>query len=1123
MKNITTSVYCLLFFAFSNSFWGQTVVINEILASNTTINQDEDNSYQDWVELYNNSATAINLSGYGLSDDVKLAYKWIFPNVTLNPGKYILVWCSDKNRTDPTKPLHTNFKISASGNTITLTSPFGITVDSVPPKVLLPNISYGRMPDGAANFAYFNNVTPAAANSTVGFSEALNPPTFSHASGFFTAGFDLTLSTTNPGATILYTLDGSEPNAANIGGTTYSYKNQYPEHMGQITGGFLTRSINTYQYTIPITISDRSTQPNQISTISTTFSFSPTYIPQTPIYKGTVVRAKLIKPGALESTIASKSFYISPLAGKLFSLPVVSLSLDENRLFDYNNGIYVAGKDFDDWRTANPTLEPAGIEGGIANYFRVGPTSDRVANMTYIVNGAEVINQDVAIRIHGASSRDFQCKSFNIYARSDLGDNTLKYPFFADRPYSSYTAFVLRNSGNDFSQTMFRDALNHELMRPLNVTTKGYQPTITFINGEFWGMLNLRDKIDKDYFQRVLNIPTKEIDILENDGVIDEGDDINYRALMAYAGLNSLATQANYDYFTTQIDPESFKDYFISNIFLENSDWPGNNIVYWRKKTTSFQQNAPFGQDGRWRWVAHDTDDTYAISSMNINLNTLFDAMDANSIKVSDPAWSTLLFRNMMSNDGFKLAFINRFADLLNTTFITSRILTQMDKMKKVIAPEMPNQFSRWKAPVDDADWNYFLNAEIDFANQRPALQRNHIRSQFGITSNINALLDVSSPGQGYIKMNTIDVKFGTPGIVTYPYPWTGIYFSNIPLTIKAIANPGFTFSHWSGVSTSSNPEITISSASDFNLTAVFVTETVATSHPIYYWLINGTVANNLPLQTLNNSFKAGTTDGSIQFQSCLTGYPFVTSNLNYGKASMERRNSPTEINYIPEVNNNIPFASSDMKGLEIKEPFQNNGLENTMVFNISSSKYKDIRFSFAAINELTNANAIIVEYAVNTGTPVWISTGIANNAFPLTNGYQLFNVDLSTITAANDNPNFKIRLRFSGTNMTADTGSRITFNNIAVYGTQLSLLATIQNEALEFSVYPNPVSDFVTISGINQSFFVNYKLFSIDGKLIKNNTLENNKINLTDLNKGMYLLQLTSDGKTETKKIIKK
>jgi hypothetical protein len=1117
MKKVT---YCILMslFLFSGKYmFAQGLVINEILTSNTHTNTDEDVSYQDWVELYNNGPAAVNLTGYGLSDDATLPYKWVFPNITLNSGQYLLVWCSDKNRTTPGSPLHTNFKISSGGEAVVLTNAGGTTVDSVPPTDIASDVSYGRLPNGTGSFVFFAAVTPNAVNSTTGYSQVLPPPTFSQAGGFFTTGFSLTLSSTVAGSTIIYTLDGSEPDPANLSGTTYTYKNQYPEHPAQAFGPLLTQSFRSFQYSAPISIVDRSAQPNKISAISSTYHFIPDYLPTSPIFKGTVVRAKLVKSGALSSTTATNTYFVTPLGSNRFSLPVVSLSITEKKLFDYTEGIYVAGVDFDNWRTANPTLEHYGIE-DLGNFYRRGIENERVANMAYFVGGSQVINQDVGLRLHGGSSREWQNKSFNVYSRADYGDETMDYPFFPGQP-TDFERLVLRNSGADFFETLFRDPLNEQLMKNLHVLTKGYQPTVTFINGEYWGILSFIDKFDDKYFSRVFDIPSGEIDILESENTVEEGDNVDYLNMLNYIATHPLSVQANYDYIATRLDPENFGDYFISNIFFDNIDWPGNNIVYWRKKTAGFVANAPYGHDGRWRWLAHDMDATFGTNSELLNHNSLAAATATNGPVWPNPAWSTFLLRNMLANANFKNDFINRFADLMNTSFLSTRVVATIDAMKDVIAPEINEQIARWEAPFDLDTWNEYLDFEKSFANQRPAFQRDHIRSKFGIASNINATLNVGDASHGYIRINTIDIKDGTDGITGNPYPWTGIYFSNIPVKIKAVAYPGYVFSHWSGASTSTNAEITINSAANFALTAIFVPDVAATSQPIYFWMMDGDMPNNLPLESLATTYKTGTVDGVIQYQSCLPGYPFTSTSASWRKASMERRNSPTTINYIPAVNNNEDFAASDMKGLQIKEPLQSGSLGNTMVFAFPTTGFKDIKLSFAAMNELTNATGIMVDYAVNAGTPVWITTGLSSSTLPLGDAFQLYNIDFTPVTAANNNANFKIRLRFAGTNMTVDNGNRVTFNNIAVHGTPS--LAIGENQAVKFMTYPNPFSDTVNIVGADA--LTSYKVFSIDGKMIQAGNVVSAQISLGGLTSGIYLLQLESDGKTEVKKILKR
>ena len=101
--------------------------------------------------------------------------------------------------------------------------------------------------------------------------------------------------------------------------------------------------------------------------------------------------------------------------------------------------------------------------------------------------------------------------------------------------------------------------------------------------------------------------------MLENDAIVEEGDDAHYLAMLDYIENNSLAPTDNYNYIKTQMDTDSFQDYFISNIYFQNVDWPGNNIIYWRKNTASYEPTAPFGHDGRWRWAVHDMDSTFGI------------------------------------------------------------------------------------------------------------------------------------------------------------------------------------------------------------------------------------------------------------------------------------------------------------------------------------------------------------------------------------------------------------------------------------------------------------------------------------------------------------------------------
>lgn len=1113
MKSTFTLLASVLFFFF-NPTYSQSVTINEMLSSNTTVNQDEDGSYEDWVELYNYGAVAINLNGFGLSDDVVLPHKWTFPAVTLNAGQYLLIWCSGKNKIVPGSPLHTNFKIGASGETLYLTNQSSLNLATFPAIALPANVSYGKSPNGTGSYFYFNTPTPGQPNSTTTYSGVLPDPVFSIPGGFYTTGQTLSISNTVAGSSITYTLDGSDPNPNNLGGTNYSYKNSYRELVGDSDGPLLPNSYRSFAYTSPIAIADRSSLPNDLAKMSSTDHHVPYYIPTVPVFKGTVVRAQATKAGYIPSKTITKTYFITPSGSSTFSLPVASLSLTESKFFDYNNGIFVAGALFDGWRAANPTVDadPYNYD---ANFRLDSDPSERSGNINYFNNGVEVINQDIGIRINGGYSRGWQSKSLRLVARADYGNDSMTYKFFNDENLTTFNRLILRNAGGDFFDTMYHDALADELMKGTGIETMAYQPTITFVNGEYWGILNLRERFDEYYFKNVCGIDKTEIELMADDQVGLPGS--HYNNMYNFLNSNSLAIQANFDYIKTQMDVDNMRDYYIANIYYDNTDWPHYNTYFWRKKTT-YTPNALYGLDGRWRAALKDNDDCFGLTTGVNNHNNLAVATDPNSSDPINPPESTLVLRSLLANPTFKNDFINRFADLMNTYYLPSRFIAVSTAMKNKIQPEIQGHLDRWKAS-DYAWWEQSINLTSSFANERPNYQRQQIRQKFGISSNINATLDVSDAAQGYIKINTIDILPSTPGVPSNPYPWTGIYFNGIPVKIKAIALPGYTFSYWSGDSNSTSDEITITPTANFSVTAHFSPSgNVETSVPIYFWMMDNAITNDLPLQTLNSTYEFNT-DGVIQYQSCLVGYPFTSASPSYHHAAMERRNSPTPLNYLSQANGNVTYELSGMKGLQIKQPFQNGGLENTMVFNFSTLGYKNIKFAFAVLDEGA-ATGIILDYSINAGAPIWTTAGMAASAFPITAAYQRIEADLKSIATVNNNPNFKMRIRFTGPNMTADTGARVTFNNISVEGVSLNL-STNENTISNFILYPNPVTDVVHI--VHQGKDLRYRVFGIDGKTIQSGTVTSDEINLTQLTAGLYLLQLEGDGKSETKKILKR
>lgn len=1023
---------------------GQPVVINEFMSSNSYAIADEDGDYSDWLELYYVGKSPLNLQGYGLSDNASEPFRWIFPNITLLQGEYLLIWASGKNKTDPDLPLHTNFSIKAEGEPLLLTHPDGSTVCEVSPVDLFDDLSYGRKPDGYGDWFYFNEPTPCASNQSQGYTGFLDPPQFSQPGGFYTDEFWLTISHSDPEAVIYYTFDGSEPAPDKVGTFTFTYKNQYPYNPGDPFGDFLSTSYQSFPYTDSILIKDVAGEADSITHISTTFHYEPYYFPINPVFKGNVVRAAAFREGMLKSPTITHTYFITESGRERYGLPVFSLCVDKDDLFDYYNGIYTAGVDYDNWRTENP--DAVHNWETLANFHRSGDEWEKRSNIEFFVpeNNQTIFSQEIGFRINGNESRRRPMKSLRLYARSNYGEPNFNYKFFENVEDGQFKTLILRNSGQDYYFTMLRDATIQEMVKDLRPDTQDNLPSILFINGEYWGIHNLRERYDKYYFERVYGIDPDNIDYLVNLNEIQEGDRVHYDETISYIEQNGLAEDVHYQHIQTRIDVDNFIDYQIINIFVDNHDWPGNNFEYWRAKTT-FNPDAPAGQDGRWRWLVKDLDFGFGLFGLDtaVQHNMLEFATAVGGPEYPNPEWSTFLLRKFLENEEFKINFINRFADLLNTTFLPSVTENMIYQSQKEIESEIDEHIFRWKNLYHHDHWLSTLDVMYQFAQQRPAWQNQHILDFFQLDGQYTANLDVSNHWHGMVRINSITINENTPGARINPYPWSGQYYIGVPVEMEALPAQGYIFTHWSGDTTSTEKIIRLIPTGDFYIKAHF--KRVDVPRLVDFWLFDTSLPNDAPMEEIIAKYQLKS-DALLTFHSALQGYPFYPGHPNWRKASMERRNAPTPINYRPEGNQNIPYESSNMRGLQIKQPFTGDGGENTLIFHLPTTGIRDVVFRFAAKDEGA-ADSLVVSYSVEETPDQWTSEGLADPVPLLGADYQLFTFDFTGLPATDDNPHFKIRIRFDGEDMSADEGNRVTFNNFSLDG----ILLTPPNVPPEF------------------------------------------------------------------------
>ncbi len=757
------------------------IAVNEVMASNSSTIADENGDFSDWIEIFNYGTQSYNLEGYGLSDANGNPFKWTFPNVSIAPGQYMLIWASGKNRRVPGSPLHTNYSISQEGEVIILTTPLGVRVDGMDAEPIPNSISRGRFPNGTGSYQYFTNPTPGTPNvESTGGGTLLAAPAFSVAPGFYDAPVTLQITHPDPGAVLRYTLDGSDPTEDS------------PVWSGE-----------------PMLIQDRSSEPNAHSMIPTNFiassgrGWAP---PIGQVNKATIVRVKAFKSGSIASATRTGTYLVKP--GHRYTLPIVAINTDFKHLFDFNTGIYVPGVNYVSGNEAT------------GNYYQTGDEWERPASLEVFAPEFS-FQQNIGIRIHGNFTKRFPQKAIRLYARGEYGANTIDYPIFKNTPEIGFKRLILRAFGNDWGSALIRDILSQTISQHLNVDVQNVRPAILYLNGEYWGMHNFRERYDKHFVARKYDVDPENIDFLSNRYFVEEGDNVHYLAMLNFAETRDLSIEANFQEMNRRMDVDNYLDYFIAEIFVNNNDWPQNNIDFWRLRVP-YDPNAPKGKDGRWRWMLYDMDRSFG----RVN------PYDYNMIEwVMNPSsslWAASLFRNLLKNEQFKNAFFNRMSDQMNTAFKKERIYHVADSLSSIYVPEITEHINRWTRPSSIASWQTQLQIIKDFTNVREGFVRQHIIDHFKLDGTFEVTLNVSDLNHGHIGINTIEIHSGTFGVnPANPYPWKGTYFKGVPVKLSAFAKAGYTLSHWvinGAISQESSPVITMQD--NASILAVFVPNT---------------------------------------------------------------------------------------------------------------------------------------------------------------------------------------------------------------------------------------------------------------------------------------------------------
>lgn len=542
--------------------------------------------------------------------------------------------------------------------------------------------------------------TPNKYNGNQNFTEG-KIVEFSHPSGYYADSFTLTLKF-DSSYKVYYTLNGNNPTAT---GKAYSSSG--------------------------IKINDQSSDTGKNDNII-------------------VVRAAAFKNGKQVGQTMTASYIInkkySNFTGRYSNLAVISISTDKTNLWG-SNGIFT-------------------------NFTEHGRESERPAHVEFFDgNGSAGYSIDAGIRVYGGTSRANPQKSLKLVARKeyDPENGKFKYPMIpgsynvSGKLIDKYNSFILRAGGNDnlfgsTRNTFFRDALVHGLAGKIsNIASQAYRPVVVYINGDYYGVYNLRDDLDKDYLEEHYKVPADKVAILayghENGSYfykIDEGtqtDQNNYISMQNWIAGNNMASSANYDKACKMLDMDNFIKYMAINTYVNNRDWPHNNVRIWKYTGTP---NSAYGQDGKWRYMLKDIDYSWGLYYAPGQAENVIAEETAHTRNVlqggADPGDSKIsaMFASLMKNPTFKSQFLKFVDQMINNYYSESTASAMINKMRDAMANEYSHIYTNvWYDNIDDPNsghkvsltydkWIKSLDTLYEYARKRPTVYKNLIKSLYG-------------------------------------------------------------------------------------------------------------------------------------------------------------------------------------------------------------------------------------------------------------------------------------------------------------------------------------------------------------------------------------------------------
>jgi|GEM_PF-5902431 len=745
------------------------VIISEIIPSNKSLFADEYGNYFDIIELYNPTNREIDITGYGLSDSIKKPHRWIFPETKIKSKEYFIIYLT-KTKFESIDGVYADFSLDKDKEVVVFTNDENEILQVIPFEGMNADMSISLI---NGKYEYVAKGTPGKLNvgeiiTNISNNDKNSTIKFSLPPGIYDKPIHLEL-TNKSKYDLRYTLNDNDPT---------SLSEKYEEAI------FLDYSKNN---------------PLKIANIQSGF-YKQKILSDSNVEKGIVLKAQYFDKDNPVGEMFVGTYFIWEEGIDNYSFDVVSLSTNAANLFNPYTGIYVVGDYYE-------RIAPADVNGGTpANYNQRGNEWEREAYIEFFNNNGQVeFEQSIGIRIFGSWSRAYAKKSFKLIPRKIYEKGSLDYPFFDDlvdangNKIESFERLLLRSGGQDWDHALFTDPLVDSLVSDI-LDYQAYKPVILFLNGEYWGIYHIREHIDQNYLESHFSVDAKKTAIIENGGegpeiFFGEKEDLShYLDFINFVDETDLSNDNNFAIVEDMIDLENFINYYCIQMYINNSDWPGNNLKLWRYTGETIADNEY--TDGKYRYLLYDTEFSFGLlfgieDTYNINSFDVVSTQD--SYEWPNPWWSNILYINLMENNDFKEQFLTIYADYLNSRFSVDIINKKVMEFEELYKPEMEEYIDRYyffDVPNINA-WENEVARITQFAKKRN--EYIYISAKEHYNLNDYYTLSINPFSNGTLNVNNRYIISFNDEMENKELT----YFSDFLVSIEAIPNEEYQFAGW--------------------------------------------------------------------------------------------------------------------------------------------------------------------------------------------------------------------------------------------------------------------------------------------------------------------------------------